>query len=92
MSGPESFATPSSEAQQYLSHKLIFCYVPSAINCGLIVQIEVRHFKERLNLEALKHAAIRTAQRKDQMRLFQSVAIRPISLDAIQTGNVLCKV
>ena len=57
-----------------------------------MVQIEIRNFKERLNLEALKHFAIQAARLQDQMRSFRSGADRPISLDAIHTGNVLCKV
>ena len=86
-----SFSTPSSTAQQNLLRELVFCYGPSTINCSLIVQIEIRNFNERLNLEALKHFAIQAARLQDQMRSFRSGADRPSSLDAIHTGNVLRK-
>jgi hypothetical protein len=82
---------PMSTAQQNFLRELIFCFGPSTINFSLIVQIKISNFKERLNLEALKHSAIQAARRKDQMRPFRSGADRPISLDAIHTGNVLCK-
>ena len=52
----------------------------------------MRNFKVLLNLEALKHSTIKAAKREDQMRPFRCGADRPISLDAIHTGNVLCKV
>ena len=83
---------PLSTAQQNLLRELVFCYGPLTINCSLIVQIEIRNFKERLNLKALKHSAKQAARRKDQMRPFRSIADRPISLDAIHAGNVVCKV
>ena len=81
---------PSSTAHQNFLRELIFCYDPSTINCSLIVQIKIHNFKERLNLEALKHSAIQAARRKDQMRPIRSGAYRPISLDAIHAGNVFC--
>ena len=52
----------------------------------------MRNFKVLLNLEALKHSTIKAAKREDQMRPFRCGADRPISLDAIHTGNVLFKV
>lgn len=82
---------PSSTAQQNFLRELIF-YGPSTIHCSFIVQMKNRNFKERLNPEALKHSAIQAARRIDQMRPFRSGAERPISLDAIHSGNVLCKV
>ena len=44
----------------------IFCHSPSTINCNLIVQIEIRNFKERLNPEALKHYTDRTTTRSNE--------------------------
>ena len=37
---------PLSTAQQNLLRELVFCYGPLTINCSLIVQIEIRNFKE----------------------------------------------
>ena len=80
---------PSSTAQQNFLRELIFLRSiddPLQLNRS----DENRNFKERLNLDALKHSAIQAARRKDQMRPIRSGAYRPISLDAIHAGNVFC--